>query len=166
MATWENRDPRWQVTQRTDGANVNGWHWEEKNRVSWSKDRLTELLGNGVGPAPIDPAVGSAGITKLKDCTGEAYQTLRKGNKKFAVYDLYVTLEWNGTWVQDGAAVEVTGEVAISEFCSTNEPEEWEVHVSVTGTGEPQSKLRAAVQQQQAAITQRLQQYVAELNAL
>jgi hypothetical protein len=46
-------------------------HWEEKNRVSWSKDRLTELLGNGVGPAPIDPAVGTAGITKLKDCTGE-----------------------------------------------------------------------------------------------
>lgn len=58
----------------------------------------------------------------------QAYQTLRKGNKKFAVYDLYVTLEWNGTWVEDGASTDVTGEVTISEFCSTNDPDEWEVH--------------------------------------
>lgn len=134
--------------------------------MSWSKQRLTELLGNGFGPAPLDPSLGTAGITSLKDCTGEAYQTLRKGNKKFAVYDLYVTLEWNGTWMEDGAATEIKGEVTISEFCSTNDPDEWEVVVTVSGEGASHSKLRAAVQQQCPAIQDRLQQYVAELNAL
>mmetsp|Transcript_2447 Transcript_2447/g.7339 ORF Transcript_2447/g.7339 Transcript_2447/m.7339 type:complete len:165 (+) Transcript_2447:352-846(+) len=164
MATWEQRDPRWHVTERPDGANVNGWHWEERNRVAWSKQRLGELLAaHSLGPAPVDPALGSASVTSVS-CSGEAYQTLRKGNKKFAVYDLTVTLEWKGKWEESGA--EVKGEVKVTEFCSTNEPDEWEVEVTVTGEGAPHDTLRRAVQQQKPDIHKRLLQYVEELNAL
>eukprot|EP00976_Prorocentrum_cordatum_P032330 657303-Prorocentrum_minimum.AAC.4 len=27
MAKWGEGDPRWKVEERTDGCNVNGWHW-------------------------------------------------------------------------------------------------------------------------------------------
>jgi hypothetical protein len=27
MALWGEGDPRWQVSERTDGTNVNNWHW-------------------------------------------------------------------------------------------------------------------------------------------
>ena len=47
-------------------------HWEERNRVSWSQQRLQELLGSGLPPAQLDAALGSAEITSLKSCTGEA----------------------------------------------------------------------------------------------
>lgn len=37
----------------------------------------------------------------------QAYQTLRKGNKVFAVYDLTVTLEWSGRWQETDSEVSV-----------------------------------------------------------
>ena len=30
----------------------------------------------------------------------QAYQTMRKGNRKFAVFDLSLTLEWEGHWLE------------------------------------------------------------------
>lgn len=73
MAKWEEKDPRWLVTERTDGHNVNSWHWQEVNRFEWSRQRLTELL----------TAVSSASIqiTALKSLTGE----VRGGQKRFLV---------------------------------------------------------------------------------
>ena len=44
MAKVGEGDPRWLVSDRTDGRNVNGWHWEEKNALAWSKKRIHELL--------------------------------------------------------------------------------------------------------------------------
>lgn len=40
--------------------------------MSWSQQRLQELLGSGLPPAQLDAALGSAEITSLKSCTGEA----------------------------------------------------------------------------------------------
>ncbi len=54
-----------------------GRHWEERNRVSWSKQRLGELLGTeGLGPAPVDPALGSAAVTSVC-CSGEVRRRRR-----------------------------------------------------------------------------------------
>ena len=35
----------------------------------------------------------------------QAYQTMRKGNKKFAVFDLQMTLAWEGRWVDGDVQV-------------------------------------------------------------
>jgi hypothetical protein len=53
-------------------------HWEERNRVSWSQQRLTELLGSGLPPAQLDETLGSAQITGLRSCTGEVCVVLQK----------------------------------------------------------------------------------------
>ena len=60
---------RWLVSDRKDGANVNGWHWEERNMMGWSRDKLTELLVGLV--ADIRPEEGAAELTELKDLKGE-----------------------------------------------------------------------------------------------
>lgn len=44
MAKWGEGDARWIVTDRPDGANVNGWHWEEKNRMHWVRERVPAML--------------------------------------------------------------------------------------------------------------------------
>ena len=45
-------------------------HWEERNRVQWSRERLAALLT----PMPatgLDAALGAATIVQLKNLTGE-----------------------------------------------------------------------------------------------
>ena len=60
MAKWGEGDPRWIVEERSDGTNVNNWHWwveagwqagssltrhrTEKNATEWSKNTLKKLL--------------------------------------------------------------------------------------------------------------------------
>lgn len=44
MAKWGEGDARWIVQERQDGANVNGWHWEEKNRMHWVKESVPTWL--------------------------------------------------------------------------------------------------------------------------
>ena len=60
MARWGEGDERWIVQERDDGANVNGWHWQEKNCMGWGRERIAELLTavtfdlpNGEGAAHI-----------------------------------------------------------------------------------------------------------------
>lgn len=69
MAQWDERDPRWLVAERKDGANVNGWHWESKNLQGWCRERLQALLA-GL-PTGLDPMLGHAKVEGVKELTGE-----------------------------------------------------------------------------------------------
>lgn len=63
--------------------------------------------------------------------------------------------------------MQVKGDIVIEEFCSTNDPDEYEVKVSATsGDAAAQENLKAAVSGLRPVIMERLAQYVAELNAL
>ena len=53
-----------------NGSNVGSWHWEEKSKMQWSRQRLHELT-DGI-EAELDPDVGAARLTGLEDLTGEA----------------------------------------------------------------------------------------------
>lgn len=70
MAQWDQRDPRWLVSELgSTGSNVNGWHWEEKNKMAWSKRRLHELT-EGI-EATLDPSIGSVKMIGVDELTGE-----------------------------------------------------------------------------------------------
>jgi len=49
---------------------VNAWHWSERSCLAWSRQRLGELL-TGL-PAELDPSLGHARVTGVKELTGEA----------------------------------------------------------------------------------------------
>lgn len=103
MAAPSEADERWIVRDHGEGGrNVNSWHWEEKQRMPWCKERLGALLlvaasgggggGGGGSSSNTDPAPR---ITRVSSVEGEATTTTRKGGKRFAVYDLRVTCAWS-----------------------------------------------------------------------
>ena len=92
MAKVGEGDERWIVKEREDGANVNGWHWSEKNLTDWAKERLTELLCDLV---VLDDSTGSCKVCKLEKMVGDVTVQARK-QKKFPLYELEITLNWEG----------------------------------------------------------------------
>ena len=70
MAQWDQRDPRWQVKELgRSGSNVNGWHWEERSKMSWARSRLHSLMQNI--EATVKPEDGTAKVTGMKDLSGD-----------------------------------------------------------------------------------------------
>ena len=122
MAKWGEGDERWIVQERDDGANVNGWHWQEKNCMGWGRDRISQLLTAVSFDLPNNE--GSARVLEISKFEGDASVNTRKGNKKFAVFDLSVTCKWEGE--VEGAEGVVKGEIRLTEFASTNDEDEYE----------------------------------------
>jgi len=78
---------RWIVEERKDGANVNGWHWTEKNVTDLAK----ELLQQSLNDAP-DCSEGCR-FTKVSTFSGFVNLCNRKGKLK-VTYSLEVSLKW------------------------------------------------------------------------
>lgn len=145
MAKWGEGDPRWLVEHRDDGKNVNGWHWEEKDRKEWTKARLAELFS---GLVLAESGEGEARtllkVERLKDLTGDACITTRKGNKRFAVFDFAVTLGWEGSL--EGATGTFKGDVRVEEVHSTGDEDDYVYSVTADGSGANQDKCRSLLQ--------------------
>ena len=70
QAKWDEKAEQWIVNDLgKEGSNVNGWHWQEKNKLPWSKQRIDQLV-KGLS-TQLDASVGSAEIKGVKDLTGE-----------------------------------------------------------------------------------------------
>ena len=61
---------------------------------------------------------------------GDASVNTRKGNKKFAVFDLSVTCKWEGEC--SGFAGVVKGEIVLTEFASTSDEDEYAFKVTAS----------------------------------
>lgn len=138
MAKWGEGDARWRVEDLgVTGRNVNSWHWEEKDAMQWSKDRLTELLG-GITLAENDGTVVTAATTLQLD--GEAIINQRKG-KLIPIYELNMKIGWEGTCGED----EGKGEVNAPYISEENHDEDPELLVTVTGGGAVADKMRVLI---------------------
>eukprot|EP00884_Botryococcus_braunii_P007913 jgi/Botrbrau1/17122/Bobra.0157s0023.1 len=160
MAKWGEGDPRWLVEQRDDGKNVSGWHWEEKNRMKWSREKLQQLVSDLELAFDSDTRVQ---ITGLKDLSGEAYLTMRKGNKKAAIYDLELAFSWAGRWAGTDATDEVLGQIKVGDFSVTSTREEWTMEVTADGDGQAAGKLQEAVRTLKEPLFNRLDKFIEEL---
>eukprot|EP00898_Chlorokybus_atmophyticus_P003829 jgi/Chlat1/4447/Chrsp29S04399 len=166
MAKWGEGDPRWVVAERADGTNINGWHWTEKNCKEWSKQRLPELV-KGLR-AVMDPKEGYALITGLKSLDGDVSVNTRKGNKKFAHYDITLTFSWEGQLEHSDTELAslVKGELKLSEFAYENTEDEYQFTVTVEGKGADQDRLKAAMESVRPAMLEKLAIFVEELLTL
>mmetsp|Transcript_26523 Transcript_26523/g.103331 ORF Transcript_26523/g.103331 Transcript_26523/m.103331 type:complete len:167 (-) Transcript_26523:915-1415(-) len=109
MAKIGEGDSRWIVEHRDDGANVNSWHWSEKDITLWAKTRVKELL---VGNIKVKGAPGEAEVKSLIKVDGDATVYNRKGGLK-TVYDLTITGKWEGN---DGSEEVTKGEFKLEVF--------------------------------------------------
>ena len=70
QAKWDEKSEQWIVNDLgKEGSNVNGWHWQEQNKLPWSKQRIDELV-KGL-TTQLDASIGSAEIKGVKDVIGE-----------------------------------------------------------------------------------------------
>lgn len=89
-------------------------------------------------------------LCSLKELTGEALLCTRKGNKRAAVYDLKLVLEWTaaaagadaGAGDDAGAPSAVKGELRVAEWASANDEDEVTVTATVEGKGGAQEGAR------------------------
>ena len=85
MAKFGEGDARWIVEERTDGTNVNGWHWTEKDVKKPAEQMIRDIVTN---MEPIDGCIFS-----VNQFTGFINLCNRKGKLK-VTYSLEVTLKW------------------------------------------------------------------------
>ena len=157
MAKWDEKDPRWLVEHREDGANVNGWHWNEMNKTEWAKATLNDLLNE----IKNSDSSGNNVQAQVKSITGDASVSTRKGNKKMAIWDLCITIAWTGTTTSGGDEVKAKGEIKIEEFLCATDEDDWIWSVTCEGSGseEDKSKLRRLAEGCKASVMAKLHEF-------
>lgn len=87
---------------REDGVNVNGWHWEERDRRAWARERLPQLL---------TAATTAAGVRVVSATVqdGDCWVAVRKAGRVCAHYDLTLRVRWE-------AAGGGGGDATVKEF--------------------------------------------------
>ncbi|XRB15847.1 activator of 90 kDa heat shock protein ATPase [Pseudoscourfieldia marina] len=152
MAKWGEGDERWIVSERQDGQNINGWHWQEKCVLPYFRERIaSELVGLKPSESECLAAAATPTITDLKELTGEASLTIRKGNKKFAYYDVTIVLNWKGKKQKPTPSTSeenkddddddlVQGTIKITEFAEGNDEDDYTFAVTVEGKGNDRVK--------------------------
>jgi len=134
---------------------------EEKNCLSWFRAQAESSL-TGLAPSqPHAPVPGWTRITGVKEVKGEASVSSRKGGKKLAVYDLQLTLTWEG--FDEEAEQSVKGEFKLSEFASANEEDEYVVAVTVEGKGAAHEAHRKRVAEMRAQVLALLHRIVTDM---
>lgn len=145
MAKLGEGDKRWIVEERDDGTNVHNWHWAEKDAVEWSKQRLTELLGN----LKIVKGKGSCWVktTNSVSVEGEAYVNIRKG-KIIPGYELHVKVNWEGE-IRDISGERVLaksrGFVEFPYIADENAGEDPEIKFITSDSGPGSERLKEAL---------------------
>jgi activator of HSP90 ATPase len=154
MAKVGEGDPRWLVENRSDGKNLNNWHWAEVNLLNWAKQRLEELFTNV--EVPCNESGASLQITNCDSVTGDCASNVRK-NKTIFIYDLEVKLKWKGKGfgivlfsTLTGSAgtlgeAEGNGTVTLKDIEATNADDEFEIKVTGDGDDKVKELMRQSV---------------------
>merc|ERR1711959_111577 len=117
MAKWGEGDERWIVEDRSDGQNVNSWHWSEKDITASARDSLDSAVKNA---QDLD-GFRFTGCTKFD---GFVHLSNRRGRIKVQ-YSLDVELEWSNA----GAAQEyVSGLIVMPEVFDDDPETEFKFH--------------------------------------
>jgi len=134
MALKGHGDPRWIVEERTDGKNVNNWHWTETDYTSWAKNKLTEQLNN-LSIETNEITVKTNGLT----CTGDVSVNTRK-QKTILFYELDVTIKWEGTLNSSG--LNAKGTIHLPYISEENDDDDFEVKLTIEGDTRDHDKLK------------------------
>ena len=107
MASASQADPRWLVSDRADGTNVNAWHWTTKDVTELTKVALKVALEAPrllSGVSPLLQHCQLENVAVRGDCSINA----RKG-RKFIVCELDIRMAWKGELHGAGGTVTDAG---------------------------------------------------------
>uniref|UniRef100_A0A914PMK5 Activator of Hsp90 ATPase AHSA1-like N-terminal domain-containing protein n=1 Tax=Panagrolaimus davidi TaxID=227884 RepID=A0A914PMK5_9BILA len=157
MAKWGEGDPRWIVEERADAANVNNWHWVEKNATPWSKDRLKDLLiGQSFSKGPL-----KFELTEFKKLEGEATANNRKAKLIF-LFEWEIEIKFKATIA--GSDTVYDGHLEIPNLSDENDASEVDVVMDLTTKGAHESEIRhAGAHEVRDLVRKQLETYIREL---
>lgn len=93
-------DPRWVVKDRSDGANVNGWHWEERDVTGAARRLLTKTVTSMTLYDKDNVSLRLLSFREGHGPEGEAV-ALNRRKKVGVFFDFSFTLEWHGEIVDE-----------------------------------------------------------------
>ena len=139
MALITEADPRWVVSDLGGaGQNVNGWHWEEKDRSKWAKEQL-ELMC-----CKMEVGAGIKTGKTFDHFDGTVLLTNRKG-KAGIVCNIELRLPWKAD-IKDGDGKSVAkgkGVVLVHEISEEALEDGLEIEVSMAdGTAEMRNAVK------------------------
>jgi len=155
-------------------------HRQEKNRLSWAKEKLDELLPGVEGE--LSPSTSTSGrgsktkavvrISSVCSVEGDAYQSTRKGGKKISAYDLKLELRWEVVEAGDGGEEEgsgdkgkevIAGDLKVLELTTGHDDDDLLFEAS---TGHKAFEAREVAEALKGPLIKALAVFVAELVAL
>ena len=137
MAKPEEADPRWIVQDRTDGANVNAWHWEERSLNEKAHEAIKALFKGFALPGG-----GDLAIKEVSDISGDVTVAQRKG-KIMCYFELKMTLKYAGTDAASGDTVD--GKITVPDVDHDTFRDEFTMTVASTSSGAAQDRAQKLV---------------------
>eukprot|EP01026_Neomeris_dumetosa_P017748 TRINITY_DN1687_c0_g1_i3.p1 TRINITY_DN1687_c0_g1~~TRINITY_DN1687_c0_g1_i3.p1 ORF type:complete len:361 (+),score=57.82 TRINITY_DN1687_c0_g1_i3:70-1152(+) len=160
MAKIQESDPRWIVEERKDGTNVNNWHWQEKDCIPWTKQRLSQLFQNLELVEQSVPKT-SVVVTGLSSVSGEAFLNVRK-NKLIPSYELEIKVDWTGAV----SGQEIKGQIVFPYVAEENHDEEPEIKVTLFSESKEADQLKQLILKQgKLKILKIIQTFVTEFHS-
>eukprot|EP00759_Apiculatamorpha_spiralis_P012669 PhF_6_TR19623/c0_g1_i1/m.28633 len=130
MAKLDQLDPRWIVSERKDGVNVNSWHWDQKDKTKVCEGRLKDIFKERtLYESPQFRIVSK----ELTDFEGDVTIANRKGKLR-CFFELKFTVKWNA--IEAGASdgdVLLEGKMQIPECDTQNYVEDYTINVTNEG---------------------------------
>ena len=152
MAKTGEGDARWIVSERKDGTNVNGWHWQETDVLPWAKQKIAKIYQDLDLPSlTIDH--------ESAEVTGEAYVNTRKG-KLIVGYELKVAIPF----AFDQGAGESKGKIEFPYIGDENADEDAELTISMSPGSTDEAK-KLAEEAKQEILSKHKSKLVGEMNA-
>ena len=140
MAKVGEGDPRWIVSNRDDGKNVNAWHWEEKDLSKSSHSALKGLFAGHV-VAEKDGDVAGFKFTELSEIDGDITVAQRKG-KIMCYFEVKMTAKWEATVGE----TKVEGKLSALDIEHDNFGEDFELKVSTVQRSSAAARAEAVAQ--------------------
>mmetsp|Transcript_40416 Transcript_40416/g.49019 ORF Transcript_40416/g.49019 Transcript_40416/m.49019 type:complete len:346 (+) Transcript_40416:128-1165(+) len=168
MAKLGEGDDRWIVKDRADGANVHGWHWQEKDCLPWTKERFSDLL-EGLQVLNGENMIFLK-VTKVESVTGDCYVNIRKG-KKIPGYEIELKATWEGEIRENGkpdgeVIAKAAGGVHLPYIADENADEDPEVKITTQKEGPAFTKMKEAMLKQgKKLIVEKMKVWQKELEA-
>lgn len=124
MALIGQTDSRWIVSRRSDGKNVNNWHWTEKDLFTWCQERFETVFKN----VDIPSETSQLTITGTDSVKGEMIVCNRKG-KTLYVFDVTLRLKWEGSAQVGEETIKGKGLIHVDDISNTED--KWKVIVKM-----------------------------------
>ncbi|KAJ9439931.1 Activator of 90 kDa heat shock protein ATPase-like protein [Diplonema papillatum] len=140
MAEIGKGDQRWIVSERQDGANVNNWHWTERDILDWARSEIVGILKDNIVEKTKKIELK---ITDVKDIEGDCLLMNRK-KKLICTFDLKMDVHWEGRVLDEDTGEEiykVKGKMVVPDVDDTTIGDSMNIDVTCAEEGDAASMI-------------------------